>query len=323
MKQLFKILVAMSLVAFAASTMAVSCGKTPDAGGGNNNNSGGGNAVKATIEITDVATDLVKITDGTNIKLKVGAFPINSFADYNQDFDRITNAAADRRKKAFDVEMKGATGGLLFAVKGNIPSIVSARMITPAPVATIPAGAAGDDGLHAVVTAAAAGYVPAGLNFFGVFANKTAPANTAEVAADVDPFAFSLGADSIQDSHPVFWCVATIPGITAAATASSTLEGGQKASCYVSSRGDRFFNIASADWFGEPQPFKRKIKVRFFGIQTDKKPITEIGLPATDDAAKVAAFNNGLNAFDMAGLVTENNDDTTAVEIEVVKDADF
>lgn len=325
-KQFLKILLSVGVLAFAASMSAFSCKVT---GGGLNINGGSGNTSvdsNISLEITGVDAALTKVSDNTNIKLKASAFPSVNAVPRTLNFEGVLNQAEARRKKAFDVAIKGATGGLLLTVKGNVTSIISTSTTTKAPVSRIPNDATGNDGLYAVVSATVAQLIPAGLSFFGVFANKNAPTSTTQTTANVAPFAFTSTTDATNGIQPVLWCVATIPGITAAATATSTLEGGHKASCYVASLGGTpSFADATARnaWFNATGNFKRKIRVRFFGIQTDKKAITKIGLPAFSDAMVVTEFNDGLDLLDMSGLVGSNNSGSLTVEIEVVNDANF
>lgn len=327
MKQFLRMLLAACIIAFAVLITAVSCGKTPDAGGGNNNSGGGvdPNAGPGSIVITNINANLVKVSQETNILLKLSGWSGNDIGGgtANHFGNLVDSMPATSKKKAFEFINDKAKEGLVLVGKGNANNPVD---ITTLAVATFAGNAASDDdGIHVVPAATATANRLAGLNFFSVFANTNNPTSTAAAAANVEPFAFSVVTTTIFPSQPIFYCVATAPGITAAVVATDKLVGAHKADCFVTSRNVFTSGTKRTRWFGAADPFKREIQVAVSAIRTDGKTIGDLMLGA-NAAAKLANFNDGINAIEMAGLLAASGHGMPPFKkfnIKVVNDADF
>lgn len=329
---ILRTLVACGAVLLASLITATSCGKSPGVKTvfvtntiTNTDRNSAGNSGKDADEMTVyMDTNLSKFEGTSEIVLKASQFPRTAVGPVSTHFGRVVDPStpATAIKPAFSFELKDATGGLLFLFQGNANYPETQRPTTFANTAADNTGVKMVQG-----ETTASGGIPAGLNFFSVFASKHTPTTN---DPNSEPFAFttSTGASGTQ---PILWCVTTIPGIANINSddfATKTLEGGQITDCYIASLGNSIANpTALSDWFRVTRrspPFKRSVAVKIFAIRTDTKTIANIGLPGINDAAKVAAFRNGLSYTDI--LFLHGNNPTfysKVLHIRIVGDSDF
>lgn len=378
MKHFLRIVLATFIIAFVAGAVTTGCSCQKAGGGDNPNNSGGGNGgdggdgnnggdggsdgdgnggnggnggsgdgsgggtpapdLGADIKITVSDANLAKIKDGTNILLKLSAWP-TAVADSDVHFGEIiTRGSANTRKKAFEIVNKKATEGLLLVVRGNIagPNDAKTRGIGAFDGRTTLRafnGTAADDlGIRAISTATANGNVPAGLSYISIFASKLIPTadptDNADPAPDAAPFAFTSIPTGFWPAQPIFYCIATAPALTATVAATDKLVGAHKADCYVTSVGASFGNVAAdaarrTQWFTAADPFKREIKVAIVALKTDGKTIADL-MPGANDNAKVENLKDGIDANEMRAISAVNGDPPfKKINIKIVNDADF
>lgn len=370
MKHFLRIVLATFIIAFVAGAVTTGCSCQKAGGGDNPNNSGGGNGgdgdnggsdgdggnggnggsgdgsgggtpapdLGVDIKITVSDANLAKIKDGTNILLKLSAWP-TGVANSDVHFGEIiTRGSATTRKKAFEIVNERATEGLLLVGKGNV---AGANDVTTLAIGAFDARttiraftgtASDDDGIRVISTATGSGNVPAGLSYISIFANQLIPTadpnDDADPAPDAEPFAFTSIPTGFWPAQPIFYCIATAPALTATVAATDKLTGAHKADCYVTSVGASFGNVnfdaaRRTQWFNAADPFKREIKVAIAAIKTDGKSIADL-MPGADDNAKVDNFKDGINKNEMKAISDANGFiPFKKINIKIVNDADF
>lgn len=348
MKRFLKIFLAVSIIAFAASITAVSCGKTADNNNNANNNSGSGDnggggekpdPVPPPVISIENVNDSVAVLKNGNIELKASGFPKEVIAIdvANTTLAHLANAPADSIKRAFDIVIGGgvtdgsaATGGLILVDTGDKPN---ANAFTVGAVNSAITSYNADqqkEGLRSVAPRAAdaanAEAAKAGWNIYGVFMSDAAPTDAASAASGAAPFSFTTTTGTAA-THPVLFCRTTVSTVTSGAgTGTGTVQddtvltGGQKASCYVGSVG---WPLGDSTFWVDATPgntFKKKFDIAITGIRTDAKTVSSIGLPGAD---KALALRDGIDKDDMAALTAASINAYKKMSVTIVKDPGF
>ena len=315
MKQILRMFAIVGVVLLVASITALSCNdaakKLADQLKDNNNSGGNGgtggglcstNANAATtlndkivVTVTDAGKSVVTICPDGTIKMLASKFPTTVAATATDTMKPVighTDPAT--RIEVFTVKFKDATGGMMFAVSGN--KTKASDITTYGTSQDIPDDARSEDGVF-MVPYVNKGTVKQAFNIVSVFARKNAPANAAEAAANVSPFAFTASTTTGKGTQPVLWCVASFPRNDA----STKLTGGQEAKCYIASVGASALGTATTatDWLSQTGNFKKAIKVSFAGIRTDDTTLDNLGIGDGQ-----ALFQAGLSGAQVGTIVT-------------------
>ena len=313
MKHILKMFAVVGIVLLTASITALSCNKGDKSNNNNNNNSGGNggtggglcstNANAATtlndkivVTVTDAGKSVVTICPDGTIKMLASKFPTTVAAADATDSMQPVIGHTDKttRIEVFTVKFKDATAGMMFAVSGN--KTKASDITTHATSQSIPADYRSEDGVF-IVGSAALGSLPYAFNIVSVFAKIAAPANAAEAAANVEPFAFTASTTAGKGTQPLLWCVASFPRDNK----TTKLTGGQEAKCYIASRGASALGTATTatDWLSQTGNFKKAIKVSFAGIRTDDTTLDNIGLGGSE-----GVIATGLSGAQVGTIVT-------------------
>ena len=299
MKQILRIFAVVGVILITALISAGSCDKKKDGGGG---------GLDANIVVTATSGGPATVS-GSKITLSAAKFAADAIGAAGTFMGAaVKSTETAKYKEAFTVEFKAATAGMILAVDGDKTDIN--KLTTPKPGATLPTDAAADKGVHITLenvaaTADVGTLKKTAINIVATFADTTAV--TADNAADAKaPFAFSASKTTGKIAQPVLWCVAALPATVVATDGSGKLTGGQKAYCYVATRGESGLGTAATatDWLATKAPFKKMIKVSFAGLSTGDTAIKDLGI-GTDAAKSLEAFNAGLDATKVAAMVTK------------------
>lgn len=335
MKQFLRLLLAASVIAFAASMLAVSCGKTAGNNNNNNNNAnnsgdnggdgaGGGTpepppAGTITIDNFDAAAKLGTKVDGNDrVLLNAGAFPANRAILDSSGITGIVTTISPSVKRVFDLTITGgsngaASAGLVLVDIGTRAKF--ADFVVPQRDAAVTYGS----GMYVHRTTGTPTTInPAGTVFFGIFSDKTSRAGS-NTDPNVAPFAFFYDALT----QPIFLCRAAVSTMGATVTASTVLTGGQKSECFIGSRNHPFFGNRMNNWFLHTNR-KESIYVTVAGLRTDSKQLSEILKEFTGtDTAKVAAFMDGLTTAEMALIDKANTTAFKKIRIDLLSSTAF
>ena len=345
MNKFLRTIIWLGIIMLALSVTALSCNKAGGDNKNNNNNPGGGGGggdsgpPKAEIIFTNFDTAVAEMVNGT-IELKASGFsatPVSADVT-GPDADDIVNSTSGAFKKAFEIVMKSggtlATGGLVMVGPGNLGvNDFSLRGVDD--LLTAYPAEQQREGIVTEVKATFAGNAadrPPGWSIYGIFSKPDAP-KAATKGPDSSPFAFTptTGARATQ---PALFCRSTISSITfpngnnrntVAFDDKTTLAGGEKASCYVINFGAAFIERTALEWLDTAagDNFKKKFNIAVAGIRTDAKTVAQLGLSGVDDAAKAAAFRDGITKDEMKTIATGHSSGYTNIAVEVVKDAGF